>query len=98
MATVSQTLETFEELAPAEQKEVAAEIVVRALANASPRATDNLWYIVVGTFATLVLGGVIALVVLILKDKSTDVIAPLVALAIGVLGGLLAPSPTKTSA
>jgi hypothetical protein len=69
----------------------------QSLGDASPRATDNLWYIVVGTFAVVVLGGVLALVILILKGKSTEVITPLVTLAIGVLGGLLAPSPTKSS-
>ena len=95
MATAAQTLRTFEELPKEEQKKVAAEIVVRSIGDPSKRVTDNLWYIVVGTFAVVVLGGLLGLVLMIWYGKSTDVVAPFVTLAAGVLGGLLAPSPTK---
>lgn len=95
MATAAQTLETFDQLPPADQKKVAAEIVVRALGDPSAKTTDNLWYIVVSTFSALVLGGLLVLLILILKGKATDVVAPLVTLGAGVLGGLLAPTPTK---
>ena len=98
MATAAQTLHSFGQLSQEEQKEVAAEIVVRAIGDPSAKTTDNLWYIVVGTFALVLLGGLLALVLMIWYGKSTDVIAPLVTLAAGVLGGLLAPSPTKQGA
>jgi hypothetical protein len=44
-------------------------------------------------FGVLVLGGFAAVFALVWEDKSTEVVAPFVTLAAGVLGGLLAPSP-----
>ena len=94
MATVAETMQSFNALPEEEKKEVAAQ-VVQSLAPPSSNANDNLWYIVVGTFAAVVLGGLAALVIMIWHDKSTDVVAPFVTLGAGVLGGLLAPSPVK---
>lgn len=98
MATTAETLQSFEQLTPNEQKEVAtriAQVAVRALGDPSAAAVNHLWYIVVGTFSVMILGGLAALVVLVFTGKPTDVIAPLVTLGAGVLGGLLAPNPTK---
>lgn len=97
MATMgeTQTLQAFDQLTPDEQKNVAAEIVVRSLGDPSPTTTNNLWYIIVGTFSALVLGGLVVLLVLLLNGKPTDVVAPLVTLGAGVLGGLMAPTPAK---
>jgi hypothetical protein len=94
-AAAQNMLNSFDALPENEKKEVATQIVVRAIGDPSRRATDNIWYIVVLTFAILVIGGLIAVFVLLLDGKSTDVITPLVTLGVGVLGGLLAPSPTK---
>ena len=98
MATPAETLQTFDALTEDEQREIAAAIVVRTIGDPSAKVADNLWYIVVGTFALVVVGGLLALVVMVWNSKSTDVIAPFVTLAAGILGGLLAPSPvTKES-
>src|SRR6478752_4717391 len=96
MATTAETLQAFDQLTPNEQKEVAtriAQIAVRSLGDPSAATTNRLWYIVVGTFSALILGGLAALVVLVWTGKPTAVIAPLVTLGAGVLGGLLAPNP-----
>jgi hypothetical protein len=51
---------------------------------------------VVGSFVFLLVGGTGALLGLILAGKDTKDILPLVTAAVGVLAGLLAPSPVAT--
>ena len=93
MATVAGTMQSFEAL-PEEEKR--GRRTGRSITRPSfIQVNDYLWYIVVGTFAVVMLGGLLALVVMIWNDKSTDVVAPFVTLGAGVLGGLLAPSPVK---
>ncbi|MGZ4412802.1 MAG: hypothetical protein ACXVRZ_00265 [Gaiellaceae bacterium] len=97
MATTgeTQTLEAFDQLTTEEKKNVASQIVVRALGDPSLATTNNLWYIIVGTFSALVIGGLIVLLVLVLDGKGAGAVTPLITLGAGVLGGLLAPSPGK---
>lgn len=96
--TADETLEAFDHLSQDDQKDVFGQIAVRALGDPSADTTNNVWYIVVGTLAAVAVGGLIAVVVLVLKDKSVEVVAPFVTLALGALGGLLAPSPTQKGA
>jgi hypothetical protein len=49
--------------------------------------------IVVSAFVVLLVGGAYLLFVLVQDGDSTEVIAPIVTGALGVLAGLLAPSP-----
>jgi hypothetical protein len=79
-----------------DQKEEFAAYAVQALKPATQRTTDTLWLIVVSAFTTLMLGGVLLVFVLILEDHDTSVILPFVSAALGVLAGLLAPSPVTT--
>ena len=82
---------------PADQKKEVADYAVQALKPATQRTTDILWLIVVGAFTTLMLGGVLLVFVLILRGDDTSVILPFVSAALGVLAGLLAPSPVTGS-
>jgi hypothetical protein len=50
---------------------------------------------VVGAFILLLIGGTVLLYLLVRDGTSTEVIAPLVTGALGVLAGLLAPSPVS---
>jgi hypothetical protein len=47
----------------------------------------------VGAFVVALIGGGVALVLLVNWGKPTEVIVPLVTASLGVLAGLLAPSP-----
>lgn len=58
---------------------------------------SKLWLIVVTTFSLLLLGGTLMLFFLIRAEDSTEVIGPIVTAALGVLAGLLAPSPVQES-
>jgi hypothetical protein len=52
-----------------------------------------LWLLVVGAFVVLLVGGAGAVVALNLTSHDTKDLLPLVTAAVGVLAGLLAPSP-----
>jgi hypothetical protein len=95
-AKKSLVMSSFDTLSEGEQKDV-ANYAVQSLAPPTQKTVDNLWYVIVGTFAALMLGGVILVFILVLKGDETSVIAPFVSAALGVLAGLLAPSPVKTS-
>jgi hypothetical protein len=86
----------FDALPVDQQKEVAA-YAVQALKPATQPTTDTLWLIVVSAFTALMLGGVLLVFVLILEGHDTSVILPFVSAALGVLAGLLAPSPVTNS-
>lgn len=94
MPTSQDVMTSFDALSHDEKKEVAAH-TVRALASATQRTTDLLWLIVVSAFTALMLGGVLLVFVLILRGHDTSVILPFVSAALGVLAGLLAPSPVS---
>lgn len=76
-----------------DQKFVAGE--VQSLHAPTSKVNDAIWLIVVLTFTVIAIGGLAAVIAMVWKGKSIDVVAPFVTLAIGILGGLLAPSPVK---
>jgi hypothetical protein len=97
--SADQVIEAFQQLPAAEQAKASVAIrSVRALPDAPPQVVGILWLLVVGGFVVLMLGGALLVYLLIQDDKSTEVMAPLVTAAVGVLAGLLAPSPVQGSA
>lgn len=56
-----------------------------------------IWLIVVVAFATAVVGGGFLVYLLILGDKETADLLPIITAAVGVLAGILAPSPVASS-
>ena len=95
-STIEDVKASFDAL-PDDQKKEVADYAVQALKPATQRTTDILWLIVVGAFTTLMLGGTLLVFVLILEGHDTSVILPFVSAALGVLAGLLAPSPVTGS-
>ena len=66
---------------------------IRALPDPPAGYIGPIWIIIVLGFVVLLLGGGYLLYELVRDGMSTEVIAPLVTGALGVLAGLLAPSP-----
>lgn len=98
MATSREVIDSFNGLSEAEKKEAAAVIAKsRGLKDPSQKATDTLWLIVVLTFAIVLVGGTLLLFTLVREETSTEVIGPIVTGALGVLAGLLAPSPVQSN-
>jgi hypothetical protein len=94
VATVQTVLQEFEALTPAEQATATRAIAAsRPLADPPPGYVGPLWIMVVSAFIVVLLGGGYMLYELVRDDISTEVIAPLVTGALGILAGLLAPSP-----
>ena len=98
--------EQVKELSPERRQEVVAEQVkdlseegrreVCQIAGIGPppeRIAGILWVMVVGAFVLLLLGSALATYRLIQAGKETEVVVPFVTAAIGVLAGLLAPTP-----
>jgi hypothetical protein len=99
MATVDELLRMFQDLPPLEQAKAAGAIqaiqMSRPLPEPPPYYVGILWLMVVGAFIILLLGGTGLLYLLVRDGITTEVIAPLVTGALGVLAGLLAPSPVR---
>jgi hypothetical protein len=98
MPTTEEILQAFQQLPPLEQAK-AAEVIraTRPLPEPPAGYVGVLWLMVVGAFIVLLLGGAFILYLLVRDGTSTEVIAPLVTGALGVLAGLLAPSPVQGS-
>jgi hypothetical protein len=84
----------FDALSVDAQKQV-AEYAVQSLPPPSQSEVNNLWLLVVWTFAILLVGGAAAVVLMTLLGKDPKDLLPLVTAALGVLAGLLAPSPVQ---
>jgi hypothetical protein len=100
MATGDDLLKAFQQLPPLEQAKAAGAIQIsrplaEPLPEPPPRYVGILWLMVVGAFIILLLGGTILLYLLVQDGETTEVVAPLVTGALGVLAGLLAPSPIR---
>jgi len=92
----AEVLTDFDTLPDDEKKKAAAAIAAsRALPDPPARYVGPLWLMTVGAFVVLLVGGAFLLFLLVQDDKSTEVIGPLVTGALGVLAGLLAPSPVS---
>jgi hypothetical protein len=95
MANAEEVVSAFESLAAEEKAKAFAEISVRALPELPDKWVGPIWLLVVGAFVALLLGGAVLMFILVLDDKDTEVIGALVTGALGVLAGLLAPSPVQ---
>ena len=91
MKTASEVIDAYAALPQKEQHEAAR--AIRALPTPEGPVVAKLWLIVVGSFAIVLVGGLFLVYLLVQDGKSTEVVAPIVTAAIGVLAGLLAPSP-----
>jgi hypothetical protein len=91
MATAGEVIQEFANLPVNEQEKVSR--AVAALPPVPPKYVGPLWLIVVSAFVVLLLGGAYVLFLLIEAGNPTEVFVPLVTGALGVLAGLLAPSP-----
>jgi uncharacterized protein involved in exopolysaccharide biosynthesis len=95
MATAREVVQAFEELPEGQKKEAATEIQrVAPLPPPPAPVVGTLWLMVVGALVFGFVAGLIAVVILVLSDESTEVVAPIVTTVLGFLGGLLAPTPT----
>jgi uncharacterized membrane protein (DUF4010 family) len=83
----------YRQLTQTEQVKAAA--AIRELPAPPPRYVGPLWIMVVSAFIVLMLGGAFLLYLQVKDKSSTTVIAALVTGALGVLAGLLAPSPVS---
>jgi len=97
MSNAGELVENFDRLPVTEQQKAAAEIRARSLPDPPPSYVGPLWLIVVSAFAIVMVGGGFLLYLLSNGNKSTDVVGPIVTGALGVLAGLLAPSPVSTN-
>lgn len=95
MDTAAKVVDAFQGLSEAEQR-LAAQ-TISALPTPEGPVVAKLWLIVVGSFAVVLVGGLLLVFLLVQDGKSTEVVAPLVTAALGVLAGLLAPSPMTGS-
>jgi hypothetical protein len=95
MPSSAEVLADFKKLPENEKKEAVAAIAAAGpLAPPPEKFVGPLWLIAVGAFALVFVGGTLGLFLLIANDEKTEVVVPLVTAALGVLAGLLAPSPT----
>jgi hypothetical protein len=98
VATATQVIEGFNALPDDEKAQAGAAIAAsRPFPDPPPKYVGVLWIMVVGAFIVLMLGGAYIMYILVQDNKSTQVIGPLVTGALGVLAGLLAPSPVAGS-
>jgi len=79
-----------------DDKKQVADYAVQSLPQPTQPAVDKLWLLVVWTFAILLIGGASAVVLMTILGKDPKDLLPLVTAALGVLAGLLAPSPVQT--
>jgi hypothetical protein len=78
---------------PPDPRTAVPEVGRIGLGQPPPQVTGTLWVIVVSTFAILLLGAGVAVYALTAAGKDPKDFVPLATAAIGVLAGLLAPSP-----
>ena len=96
METAEDVVKAFDQLPAPEQAKAARTIQAsRPLPDPPPAYVGVLWLMVVGAFIVLLLGGTVLIYLLVRDGVTTEVIAPLVTGALGVLAGLLAPSPVR---
>jgi hypothetical protein len=88
--------DSFNALSVPEKRDV-AEHAVQSLPSASGPIVNVLWLIIVSSFALLLVGGATAVVYMTVNAKDPKDLLPLVTAALGVLAGLLAPSPARQS-
>lgn len=96
MATQQEVVQGFSELSTTEKAQALEAIKTQVLPPPPASVTGALWLIAVGTFAFVLAGGLILIFILVYRSKSTEVIVPIVTAALGVLAGLLAPSPATS--
>jgi hypothetical protein len=88
----------YGELPEDEKRKVDAEIArARPLPSPPKSVVGALWLVVVCAFSLLLLGGTLMVFFLVRAGDSTEVVGPIVTAALGVLAGLLAPSPVQES-
>jgi hypothetical protein len=98
MATAEEVVQQYWQLPAPERAKAALEIQASQQLPPPPQPyVGILWLMVVGTFVVLLIGGTFLLYLLVRDNVNTEVIAPLVTGALGVLAGLLAPSPVRDS-
>jgi hypothetical protein len=91
MAAAEDVISQYNALQSDDKKKVIA--AVRELPPPPPSYVGPLWIMVISAFIILLLGGTFLLYLQVKDKSSTTVIAPLVTGALGILAGLLAPSP-----
>jgi hypothetical protein len=91
VATFDDVMSQYHTLSTDDQKKV--NDAIRGLPTPPPSYVGPLWMIVICAFVILLLGGTVLLYLQVKDKSSTTVIAALVTGALGVLAGLLAPSP-----
>lgn len=96
VATQQEVVQGFSELSTTEKAQALEAIKTQVLPPPPASVTGALWLIAVGTFAFVLAGGLILIFILVYRSKSTEVIVPIVTAALGVLAGLLAPSPATS--
>lgn len=84
-----------EDLSPEERKELRETVI--GLGPPPKEYVGPLWMTVVISFAILLVGSASAVFALVLLDKEPGPLIPFVTAALGVLAGLLAPSPATRS-
>jgi hypothetical protein len=98
MSTAGDVIQNFNALPEEEKTQAAGAIAAsRPLPNPPPRYVGVIWLMVVGAFIVLLLGGAFLMYRMVQDKESTAVVGPLVTGALGVLAGLLAPSPVGGS-
>jgi uncharacterized membrane protein YgcG len=98
MATADEIVQQFKQLPEPERAKAASEIQATQQLPPPPQPyVGILWLMVVGAFIVLLIGGTVLLYLLVRDGTGTEVIAPLVTGALGVLAGLLAPSPVSNT-
>jgi hypothetical protein len=94
MPTAATVLSDFAAL-PADEKANVAAVI--SLGPPPPIYVGPLWIMVVGGFILLLLGSAWAVYHLVVTGKDPKDVVPIVTAALGVLAGLLAPSPFQKS-
>jgi hypothetical protein len=98
MASTAETLNQFEQLDDDQKRAAAAAIQqqVRGLPDPSGTWVNILWVVIVAGIIALALLSAMFLYFLLDHSKSAAAMASVVSAAIGVLAGLLAPSPVSS--
>jgi hypothetical protein len=98
MATAEDVVQQYWQLSGSERAKAASQIQASQQLPPPPQPyVGILWLMVVGAFIVLLIGGTVLLYLLVRDGTGTEVIAPLVTGALGVLAGLLAPSPVSNT-
>jgi uncharacterized membrane-anchored protein len=95
--SVATAKSAYENLTPSEKQNFHDQTNTRQLADPSSQTNDVVWLIVISTLAFVLIGTIGALALFAYDAKSTEVIGPIVTFILGIFGGLLAPTPVKSS-